>query len=110
MYRTAENVQDCRKCAGLQIIVTTERKKGMRKYKAGQEKVLQEAVCNRCGRRLRVENGYLKEECISVDKKFGYFSKKDGFSLHFDLCEDCFDELSAGFRLPPERHTETELL
>lgn len=82
----------------------------MLRYEEGQDRRLVEVVCNRCGKKLKVKNGYLREECISVDKKFGYFSRKDGTAQHFDLCEDCFDELTAQFRLPPEKLTETELL
>ena len=82
----------------------------MFRYEEGQGRRLVEVVCNRCGKKLKVKNGYLREECISVDKKFGYFSRKDGTAQHFDLCEDCFDELTAQFRLPPEKLTETELL
>ncbi len=82
----------------------------MRKYEEGQGRKLTEVVCNRCGRRLKVENGYLREDCIAVDKTFGYFSRKDGISTHFDLCEDCFDELAAQFAVPAETDVETELL
>ena len=82
----------------------------MRKYEEGQGRKLTEVVCNRCGRRLKVENGYLREACIAGDKTFGYFSRKDGISTHFDLCEDCFDELAAQFAVPAETDVETELL
>lgn len=82
----------------------------MRRYEEGQEKRLTEVVCNKCGRKLLVENGYLREECIGVDKTFGYFSRRDGVSLHFDLCEDCYDQLAALFAVPAEEKEETELL
>ena len=35
----------------------------MRKYVDGQDKVLMKVVCNKCGRSLKVENGYLREFC-----------------------------------------------
>lgn len=87
-----------------------ERDEDMRRYGEGQDKKLTEVVCNRCGRKLKVENGYLREECIAVDKTFGYFSRRDGVSVHFDLCEDCYDELTAQFAVPAEAGEETELL
>lgn len=87
-----------------------ERDEDMRKYEEGQDKKLTEVVCNRCGRKLKVENGYLREECVAVDKTFGYFSRRDGASMHFDLCEDCCDELMALFAVPAETVEETELL
>ena len=37
----------------------------MRKYEEQKEKLI-EAVCNCCGRALKVENGYLKEGCVAV--------------------------------------------
>lgn len=82
----------------------------MRKYGEGQDRKLTEAVCNRCGRKLKVENGYLREDCIAVHKTFGYFSRKDGVSVRFDLCEDCYDALAAQFAVPAETDMETELL
>ena len=32
----------------------------------------------------------------------GYFSGKDGESCSFDLCEECFDEITKGFLIPTE--------
>lgn len=80
----------------------------MRRY--GQDGKLMMAVCNKCGKALKVENGYLREFCFEADAVFGYFSKKDGTSQHFDLCEDCYDDLTAHFLVPVEEKEETELL
>ena len=74
----------------------------MRRYGDGQEKKLAEVVCNKCGRTLRVENGYLKEFCFAGEAVFGYFSRKDGVSQHFDLWEDCYEEMAAQFAVPAE--------
>ncbi|HBA47308.1 MAG TPA: hypothetical protein DCZ91_05820 [Lachnospiraceae bacterium] len=82
----------------------------MRKYGEGQEKKLIQVVCNKCGRSLRVENGHLKEYCFSADPVFGYFSRKDGTRHHFDLCEDCYDELTGGFAVAADELEETEFL
>lgn len=82
----------------------------MRKYGEGQERKLIQVVCNKCGRALKVEDGYLKEYCFSADTVFGYFSRKDGMRHHFDLCEDCYDALTAGFAVDVEEAAETELL
>ncbi len=82
----------------------------MRRYGEDMDRKLTEVICNRCGKKLRVENGYLREECITVDKTFGYFSRRDGSRGHFDLCEDCYDELTAQFAVPVEERAETELL
>lgn len=82
----------------------------MRKYGEGQDRKLIQVVCNKCGRKLKLENGYLKEYCFSADTVFGYFSHKDGSRQHFDLCEDCYDDVTAQFALAVEEQEETELL
>lgn len=82
----------------------------MRKYENGQSKKLVHAVCNKCGRVLKVENGCLKEGCFSAEAVFGYFSRKDGTSHRFDLCEDCYDEMISQFSVPVEEEEGAELL
>ena len=82
----------------------------MRRYEKKTETELVEAVCNKCGRTLKVENGVLKEGCFSAEVVFGYFSRKDGIIHNFDLCEDCYDEMVAQFAVPIESSPNTELL
>lgn len=82
----------------------------MRRYVDGQDKKLTEVVCNKCGRKLRVEDGYLKEFCFEADAVFGYFSRKDGMAHHFDLCEDCYDQLTAQFAVAAEETENLEIL
>lgn len=82
----------------------------MRKYESGQPEKLLEVVCNGCGRKMLVENGYLKEGCFSGDNLFGYFSRRDGEVHHFDLCEDCYEKMMAGFVVPVEKKNATELV
>lgn len=71
---------------------------------------LVKVVCNACGKELLVENGILKEECIHVNHDFGFFGAKDGESEKFDLCEACYEKLTAGFRIPVERRERKEML
>ena len=82
----------------------------MRKYRIGQEQKLVQVVCNQCGRELMVEGGYLKEGCFEADTVFGYFSKKDGKRHLFDLCESCYDKMTAQFTVPVNVQEETEIL
>ncbi len=82
----------------------------MRRYGDGQERELISVVCNKCGRELKVEKGYLREFCFAGDALFGYFSRKDGTAHHFDLCEDCYDEMTVQFALPVEETEKLELL
>ena len=44
----------------------------------------------------------LEEDVLSVDKRWNYFSNKDNEVHHFDLCENCYDELIATFQIPIE--------
>lgn len=80
----------------------------MREYK--EDRKLTKVVCNACGKKLLVENGILKEECIHLDHDFGFFGSKDGESDSFDLCEACYDKLTDGFAVPVDRRARTELL
>ena len=66
-------------------------------------------VCNRCGREIPVREGIPREDFLSVDKTWGYFSSKDGVRVRFVLCEDCVAAVTAEFRIPPAQVRETEL-
>ncbi len=87
-----------------------EREETLQKYSDAGERKLMQVVCNRCGRHLKVEEGRLKEGCFSATAAFGYFSRKDGSVHHFDLCEDCYDDMTAQFVVPVGEETATELL
>lgn len=80
----------------------------MRVYE--EEKKLVTVVCNDCGKKLLVENGILKEECIHVDHDFGFFGARDGESDSFDLCEACYEKLISDFSVPVDRRERKELL
>lgn len=69
----------------------------MRVYE--REKI-KEIYCNRCGKRIEAENEVIKEGVFQVDKKWGYFSEKDGIMHSFDLCEKCYDKMIARFKYP----------
>lgn len=54
-------------------------------------------ICNKCGREVE------SEDILSVEKRWGYFSNNKDNEVHrFDLCETCYDELVATFRIPVE--------
>ena len=42
------------------------------------------------------------EEYIHIEKIWGYPSEKDGECHSFDLCEPCYDKMTAEFVLKPE--------
>ena len=66
--------------------------------------------CNSCGKRIVDTIGRDMEEYIHIEKIWGYPSEKDGECHSFDLCEPCYDKMTAAFVLKPEIKEETELL
>ena len=60
-------------------------------------------ICNRCGKEITVTKGLPEEVVLEVEKRWGYFSEKDGQTDRFDLCEACYDEWVDGFLIPIER-------
>jgi hypothetical protein len=82
----------------------------MRRYKDEERQQLLQVKCNQCGKSLRVEDGYLREEVLSVQKVFGYFSRRDTQMHSFDLCEECYDKWIATFALPVQETDVTEVL
>ena len=67
-------------------------------------------VCNQCGSAESAAGGLFKRDFLSVEKEWGYFSRKDGEIHHFILCEACYDRLTQRFCLPVEKKEQTELL
>ena len=82
----------------------------MRIYMDDNRQELVSVICNRCKKELKVENGIVKEGCFHAEAQFGYFSKKDGIKHFFDLCEECYDKMVAGFAIPIEVEDVKELL
>lgn len=66
--------------------------------------------CNKCGKELKQQEDMIREGYFSADVIFGYFSKKDGLRHRWDLCENCYDELTDSFQIPVEENEESELV
>jgi ribosomal-protein-alanine N-acetyltransferase len=66
--------------------------------------------CNCCGKALKVENGILKEDAFEASKEWGYFSKRDMEVHHFNLCEECYENIVAKFKIPVEVEKKLEVL
>lgn len=75
-----------------------------------EQKNLIQVICNNCGKQLLVEHGMLKDAAFEGKQTFGYFSKKDGQTHMFDLCEACYDKMTEKFQIPVSKKDETELL
>lgn len=66
--------------------------------------------CNKCGHVFQEKNGILVEDFIEVNKRWGYFSGKDGKTYSFVLCEKCSDSLFEDFLYPVSVSDTKELL
>lgn len=72
----------------------------MRQYEMKETKEIKKIICNKCGKEIVVQNGIAREDYLSVDKRWGYFSGKDSQTDSFDLCEECYDSFVATFLIP----------
>ncbi len=57
-------------------------------------------ICNQCGKEIEIQKQELEEGVFTARKEWGYFSRKDGEIHTFDLCENCYDKLVKGFKVP----------
>lgn len=57
-----------------------------------------------------MSQGIIREGAISIDHVWDYFSEKDGQVHHFDLCEECYDQMINRFRIPVSIEEQTEYL
>ena len=80
----------------------------MRRYEKNGR--LEAVVCNRCGKKIVVKEGIVREGLIMIDHAWDYFSEKDGDVHHFDLCEDCYDEWISQFKIPVDVEEQTEMM
>lgn len=73
----------------------------MRQYhtELKETKEMSRIICNKCGKEIPVVGGVPAEDTLEVEKRWGYFSRKDNQVDRFDLCEDCYDELVKSFRI-----------
>ena len=73
----------------------------MRQYctKLKKTEELEKIICNKCGKEILVCGGVPQEDVLEVEKRWGYFSRKDNQIDQFDLCEDCYDELVKSFQI-----------
>ena len=74
------------------------------------DKVNTHKCCNVCGRALGILPDRETEECLSVEKTWGYFSRKDTKKHTFAVCEDCYDKWIASFAIAPKEEQVNELL
>lgn len=95
----------------LKIVVIREKHNGRINMKIySSNGTLQAIVCNYCGKRILPEKDMFKEESVSIVKEWGYFSKKDGETHEWDLCESCYDKIIEQFCCPVTIKEQVELV
>lgn len=77
--------------------------------KASKGKVIK-MYCNCCGKSMHIEKGMLKEGAFTTSFEWGYFSEKDGDIHSFNLCEECYDKITANFVIPVDKKENVELM
>ena len=82
----------------------------MRKYKNKDNNELSKVCCNKCGKKMKVKNGIIMEGNFSIEYNWGYFSNKDCERHIIDLCEECYDNIIEGFKIPVAVDTNFEVL
>jgi ribosomal-protein-alanine N-acetyltransferase len=74
------------------------------------EAEMNQVKCNRCGKTLKENKGIILEDYISVCKPWGYFSRKDGKTQEFVLCETCTEHLTKEFVIPINEYDTKEMI
>ena len=80
----------------------------MRRYTLKETKETEKIFCNGCGKEISVKDGMAREDFLSVEKRWGYFSEKDNEIHRFDLCDECYDRMISGFTIPAERENSEQ--
>ena len=80
----------------------------MRKY--GKNGQLETVFCNLCGKKIAVKEGIVREGAAMFDHAWDYFSEKDGEVHHWDMCEECYDNLLGQFRVEPDVEEQVEFI
>ena len=82
----------------------------MRNYKKIQteKNTVTKIVCNKCTKEITIKNGIPEDEMITVEKRRGYFSHKDGEHQRFDICVECYDTWIESLHIPVYGEQELE--
>lgn len=78
--------------------------------RVSMEDIMELVYCNKCGKKIRMKNDIPQEDYVKVCKPWGYFSKKDGRTQEFVLCENCVEWLEREFVRPSTIYDTIELL
>lgn len=71
---------------------------------------VRQIYCNCCGKMLQIGQGEQREDCLKVEKEWGYFSAKDRELHTFYVCEACYDAWIRTFQIPVSKENVEEVL
>ncbi|MGN0204001.1 MAG: hypothetical protein ACI4BB_05635 [Coprococcus sp.] len=80
----------------------------MKKYDEDNKEEM--IICNCCGRTITWAGSSDKAAFLEVNQEWGYFSKWDGCSHSFHMCEQCYEKMIGTWVYPPDIKEKTELL
>ena len=78
--------------------------------KIQKEKNWQKFIVMDVGKKITIKNEMIQEGMFHGEILWGYFSNKDTEHHEFDLCEACYDRITADFVIPLTVKKEKELL
>lgn len=69
-----------------------------------EQDVISDVICNACGKSCIVESFGDEKliECVTIDKLWGWGSRKDGAVEKAHICEDCWDKFARTFVIETE--------
>lgn len=67
-------------------------------------------LCNVCGKEIKLNNGILKEDVFEASKEWGFFSNRDLEVHRFNICEKCYENMIANFKIPVTIEDKREVL
>lgn len=71
---------------------------------------MEQIRCNKCGKLILMQEGNRKEDCLKVEKEWGYFSEKDRELHTFYMCEACYDAMIRDFVIPVRKQQVNEVV
>lgn len=60
---------------------------------------IEDVICNVCGEKIQKDDYGNIFDYLSIEKKWGYYSKCDGEKHSFDICENCYHKLAETFKI-----------
>lgn len=69
------------------------------KKKMVERKKVKYVICNECGKNIRMSE---YKDFLSITKQWGYNSNYDGETHEFDICQDCYENLTSNLKIEPK--------